>query len=50
MSESQQTALQAIERALALLQSLHTLEGTDKDGVEHLLELAVENLRANGES
>jgi len=25
--------------------SVQVLEGTDKDGVEHLLEMAVENLR-----
>ena len=48
MTEAQQTALQAIERALALLQSLHTLEGTDKDSVEHMLDVPVESLRANG--
>jgi uncharacterized protein YutE (UPF0331/DUF86 family) len=41
----QEAALRAIEKALALLRSMHTLEGTDKDGVEHLLEMAVENLR-----
>ena len=40
-----QAALHAIEKALALLRSMQTLEGTDKDGVEHLLEMAVENLR-----
>jgi uncharacterized protein YutE (UPF0331/DUF86 family) len=39
------TALHAIEKALALLRSVQTLEGTDKDGVEHLLEMAVENLK-----
>jgi hypothetical protein len=40
-----QAALEAIEKVLALLRSMNTLEGTDKDGVEHLLEMAVENLR-----
>ena len=40
-----QAALQAIEKVLALLRSVQTLEGTDKDGVEHLLEMAVENLK-----
>jgi uncharacterized protein YutE (UPF0331/DUF86 family) len=40
-----QASLEAIEKALALLRSMHTLEGTDKDGVEHLLEMAVENLK-----
>jgi hypothetical protein len=43
---NQQTALHAIEKALALLQSLHTLEGTDKEG-EHFLEIAVKSLRRN---
>lgn len=38
-------ALAAIERILALLRSVQTLEGTDKDGVEHLLEMAIENLK-----
>ena len=40
-----QAALLAIEKVLTLLRSVQTLEGTDKDGVEHLLEMAVENLR-----
>ena len=40
-----QAALQAIEKVLALLRSVNTLEGTDKDGVEHLLEMAAENLK-----
>ena len=40
-----QAALLAIEKVLALLRSVQTLEGTDKDGVEHLLEMAVENLK-----
>ncbi len=40
-----QAALEAIEKVLALLRSVQTLEGTDKDGVEHLLEMAAENLR-----
>ena len=38
-------ALRAIEKALALMQSVQTLEGTNKDSVEHLLEMAVENLK-----
>ena len=38
-------ALLAIEKVLLLLRSVQTLEGTDKDGVEHLLEMAVENLK-----
>ncbi len=46
MSESnQESALRAIEKALALMHSVQTLEGTDKDGVEHLLEMAVSNLK-----
>jgi hypothetical protein len=36
-------ALLAIEKVLALLRSVQTLEGTDKDGAEHLLEMAAEN-------
>jgi hypothetical protein len=39
-----QAALISIEKVLALLRSVQTLKGTDKDGVEHLLEMAVENL------
>lgn len=40
-----QSALLSIEKVLALLRSVQTLEGTDKDGVEHLLEMAAENLK-----
>ncbi len=40
-----QAALIAIEKVLTLLRSVQTLEGTDKDGVEHLLEMAVKSLR-----
>ena len=40
-----QTALVKIEKVLELLRSVHTLEGTDKDGVEHLLQMAVESLK-----
>ena len=39
------TALQAIEEALALLRSAPVLEGTAKESVEVLLEVAQENLR-----
>jgi hypothetical protein len=39
-------ALLAIEKVLALLHSVQTLEGTDKDGVEHLLEMSVDNLKS----
>jgi hypothetical protein len=42
---NRQSALLAIEKVLALLRSVQTLEGTDKDGVEHLLEMAVEKLK-----
>jgi uncharacterized protein YutE (UPF0331/DUF86 family) len=42
---NQQAAIEAIEKVLALLRSVQKLEGTDKDGVEHLLEMAVENLK-----
>jgi hypothetical protein len=46
MSESNhQSALLAIEKVLALLRSVKTLEGTDKDGAEHLLQMAVDNLK-----
>jgi hypothetical protein len=45
--EAQQTAIRSLEKALALLRSGETLEGTDKDGVEHLLAMALETLRAN---
>jgi uncharacterized protein YutE (UPF0331/DUF86 family) len=46
---SHQATLHAIEKALALMRSVQTLEGTDKDGVEHLLEMAVENLKYGAE-
>lgn len=45
MPELQEATLHAIEKALALMVSVQTLEGTDKDGVEHLLGMAVENLK-----
>jgi hypothetical protein len=46
MSESNhQAARLATEKVLALLRSVKTLEGTDKDGVEHLLQMAVDNLK-----
>ena len=46
MSESNhQDALLAIEKVLALLRSVKTLEGTDKDGVEHILQMAVDSLK-----
>ena len=47
MTEAQKTAIRSLEKALALLHSVQTLEGTDKDGVEHLLEIALEAVRAN---
>jgi len=40
-----QTALKAIEEALALLRSAPVLEGNEKESVEILLEVAAENLR-----
>jgi hypothetical protein len=40
-----EATLLSIEKVLALLRSVQTLEGTDKDGVEHLLEMAIENLK-----
>ncbi len=39
-------ALLAVEKVVALLRSVQTLEGTDKDGVQHLLEMALENLKS----
>ena len=39
------TALTLIEKSLALIQAVSVLEGTNKESVEHLLELAAENLR-----
>ena len=47
MTEALKTAIRSLEKALALLRSVQTREGTDKDGVEHLLEMALEALRAN---
>ena len=47
MTEAQKTAIRSLEKALALLRSVQTLEGTDKDGVEHLLAMALENLRGD---
>ena len=46
MSESNhQATLLAIEKVLALLRSMKTLEGTDKEGVEHILQMAVDSLK-----
>ena len=45
MTEAQKTAIRSLEKALALLRSVQTLDGTDKDGVEHLLAMALEALR-----
>jgi hypothetical protein len=47
MTEAQKTAIRSLEKALALLRSVQTLEGTDKDGVEHLLTMALEALRVD---
>jgi len=40
-----QATLLAIEKVLALLRSVKMLEGTDKDGVEHILQMAVDSLK-----
>jgi hypothetical protein len=45
LTPDRKAALYAIEKALALLRSVQVLEGTDKDSVEHLLEVAAENLQ-----
>ena len=42
---NEKTALEALDKALALLRSVQTLEANEKDTIEHLLELASENLR-----
>jgi len=42
---NQQTALHAIEEALTLLHFVQTLEGPEKDSVEHLLEATMGSLR-----
>jgi hypothetical protein len=47
ITEAQKTAIRSLEKALALLRSVQTLEGTDKDSIEYLLERALENLRAS---
>ena len=45
--EAQQIAIRSFEKALALLRSVQTLEGTDKDSLEYLLEIALEALRTS---
>ena len=45
LNSNHQAALLAIEKVLPLLRSVQTLEGADKDGVEHLLDMAVESLK-----
>jgi hypothetical protein len=40
----QKTALQAIEEALEILRSTPTLDGSAKESIEVLLEIAVEKL------
>jgi hypothetical protein len=42
---NRKSALEAIEEALRLLRSTSKLEGAAKEGVEALLEIAVEKLR-----
>jgi hypothetical protein len=44
-NSNHKAALLAIEKVLTLMHSVQMLEGTDKDRVEHLLEIAVENLK-----
>ena len=46
MTEAQKTAICSLEKALRLLRSVETVEGTDKDSVDYLLERALEYLRA----
>jgi hypothetical protein len=41
------TAIEAITKALSVIESVQVLDGTDKDSVEHLLRLALEKLAAN---
>jgi hypothetical protein len=45
LKSDHEATLLAIEKVLAFLRSVQTLEGTDKDEVEHLLELAAEDLK-----
>ena len=45
LDSNPQTACYAIEKVLALLRSVQTLEGFDKDSVEYLLELAEDSLK-----
>ena len=47
MTEVQKTAIRSVEKALELLRSVQSLEGTDKDSMEYLLERALENVRAD---
>ena len=44
MSEQHAAAIQAIEKALAFVRSLQKIEGTDKDSLEHFLEIAIASL------
>jgi hypothetical protein len=46
-TEARKIAIRSLEKALALLRSVQTLEGTDKVGVEHLLAIALEQLQVN---
>jgi len=45
MTDAQETAVRSLEKALPLLRSVQTLEGTDKDSIECLLERALETLQ-----
>ena len=44
MTEAQKIAIRSLEKALALMRSVQTLEGTDKDSMEYLLERALESV------
>jgi hypothetical protein len=45
MTDAQETSVRSLEKALPLLRSVQTLEGTDKDSIECLLERALETLQ-----
>ncbi len=47
MTEVHKTAIRSLEKALELLRSVQSLEGTDNDSMEYLLESALEDVRAD---
>ena len=47
ITDDQKTAIRSLEKALAFLRSVQTLEGTDKDSIEYLLEMVLEYVRAD---